>query len=168
MLGNAGQDIGEPVCGSMSFILAATIRLYITAARSPNRSKPQKNRALRPKAMPKKLSRTSQIISRLNAVLIAPSKCERRPHAFEIPRALSASGSATNHVHTSQTSNTAGGCAVFEISGFGPSGRVTVSRFSLTVAFKKARELVQNGYWKVQIVDPQGQIYTSFEQVAAA
>src|SRR5205823_11630591 len=33
-------------CGSISFILAVTIRLYITAARSPPRSEPQNHHAL--------------------------------------------------------------------------------------------------------------------------
>jgi hypothetical protein len=40
-------------CGSMSFIFALTIRLYITAARSPPRSEPQNSHDLRPKVMPR-------------------------------------------------------------------------------------------------------------------
>src|ERR1700761_7254984 len=40
-------------CGSTSFILAVTIRLYITAARSPPRSEPQNNHDFRPKAIPR-------------------------------------------------------------------------------------------------------------------
>src|ERR1035437_11010164 len=41
------------VCGSMSFILAVTIRLYITAARSPPRSEPQNNQDFLPRAIPR-------------------------------------------------------------------------------------------------------------------
>src|SRR4029077_6500110 len=40
-------------CGSISFILAVTIRLYIAAARSPPRSEPQNNHDFRPKAIPR-------------------------------------------------------------------------------------------------------------------
>src|SRR5204862_3556861 len=40
-------------CGSTSFILAVTIRLYMIAARSPPRSEPQNNHDFRPKAMPR-------------------------------------------------------------------------------------------------------------------
>jgi transposase InsO family protein len=39
-------------CGSMPFILAVTIRLYMAAARRPPRSEPQNNQAFRPSAMP--------------------------------------------------------------------------------------------------------------------
>ena len=39
-------------CGSTSFILAVTIRLYITAARCPPRSEPQNSHERRPRAMP--------------------------------------------------------------------------------------------------------------------
>jgi hypothetical protein len=39
-------------CGSTSFILAVTIRLYITAARWPPRSEPQNNHYRRPRAIP--------------------------------------------------------------------------------------------------------------------
>src|ERR1700733_12209608 len=40
-------------CGSISFILAVTIRLYITAARSPPRSEPQNNQDFLPRAIPR-------------------------------------------------------------------------------------------------------------------
>jgi hypothetical protein len=40
-------------CGSMSFIFAVTIRLYITAARLPPRSEPQNSHDFRPKAIPR-------------------------------------------------------------------------------------------------------------------
>jgi hypothetical protein len=39
-------------CGSTSFILAVTIRLYITAARPPPRLEPQNSQDYRPRAMP--------------------------------------------------------------------------------------------------------------------
>src|SRR5439155_166651 len=44
---------GVWLTGSILFILAVTIRLYITAARSPPRSEPQNSQDLRPKAMPR-------------------------------------------------------------------------------------------------------------------
>jgi hypothetical protein len=40
-------------CESMSFNLAVTIRLYVTAARWPPRSEPQNNHDFRPKAIPR-------------------------------------------------------------------------------------------------------------------
>src|SRR5439155_22932328 len=40
------------VCGSMSFIFAVTIRLYMAAARWPPRSEPVKSHDLRPRAIP--------------------------------------------------------------------------------------------------------------------
>src|SRR6185436_13349791 len=40
-------------CGSMPFILAVTIRVYIAAARWPPRSEPQNNHDLRPRAIPR-------------------------------------------------------------------------------------------------------------------
>lgn len=44
MLGDACQNVSEPGLRiDTSFILAVTIRLYITAARSPPRSEPQNN-----------------------------------------------------------------------------------------------------------------------------
>ena len=39
--------------GSMSFILAVTIRLYIAAARCPPRSEPANNHDFLPRAMPR-------------------------------------------------------------------------------------------------------------------
>jgi hypothetical protein len=39
-------------CGSIPFILAVTIRLYMAAARRPPRSDPQKSHDFRPNAMP--------------------------------------------------------------------------------------------------------------------
>ena len=41
-------------CGSMSFILAVTISLYIAAARSPPRSEPANNHDFLPRAMPRR------------------------------------------------------------------------------------------------------------------
>ena len=40
-------------CGSTSFILAVTIRLYMAAARWPPRSEPQNSHDFRPRAMPR-------------------------------------------------------------------------------------------------------------------
>lgn len=56
---------------------------------------------------------------------------------------------------------------MFEISGFDTAGVVGLKRLSLAAALKKARELVEDGCWDVQIVDPAGQVYTSFEEQAA-
>ncbi|AJA63171.1 hypothetical protein BJA01nite_28550 [Bradyrhizobium japonicum] len=56
---------------------------------------------------------------------------------------------------------------MFEISGFDTAGVVSLKRLSLAAALKKARELVEDGCWDVQIVDPAGQVYTSFEEQAA-
>jgi hypothetical protein len=56
---------------------------------------------------------------------------------------------------------------MFEINGFDTAGVVSLKRASLAAALKKARELVEDGCWDVQIVDPTGQVYTSFEEQAA-
>lgn len=56
---------------------------------------------------------------------------------------------------------------MFEISGFDTAGSVSLKRHSLTAALKKARELVADGCWDVQIVDPDGRVYASFEEQAA-
>ncbi len=56
---------------------------------------------------------------------------------------------------------------MFEISGFDTAGVVSLKRLSLDAALKKARELIRDGCWDVQIVDPGGQVYTSFEEQAA-
>lgn len=56
---------------------------------------------------------------------------------------------------------------MFEISGFDTAGVVSLKRLSLEAALKKARELVEDGCWDVQIVDPAGRIYTSFQEQAA-
>ncbi|KGJ70215.1 hypothetical protein BJA5080_04018 [Bradyrhizobium diazoefficiens SEMIA 5080] len=60
-----------------------------------------------------------------------------------------------------------GGSGMFEINGFDTAGVVSLKRLSLEAALKKARELVADGCWDVQIVDPTGRIYTSFEEQAA-
>src|SRR4051812_46765896 len=55
MLCDARQKTSaSQACGSTSFILAVTIRLYITAARSPPRSKPQNSHDFRPRAIPRR------------------------------------------------------------------------------------------------------------------
>ncbi|WLA61531.1 hypothetical protein [Bradyrhizobium diazoefficiens] len=56
---------------------------------------------------------------------------------------------------------------MFEINGFDTAGVVSLKRLLLEAALKKARELVADGCWDVQIVDPTGRIYTSFEEQAA-
>src|SRR3954468_4815708 len=56
---------------------------------------------------------------------------------------------------------------MFEISGFDTAGVVSLKRASLAAALKKARELVEDGCWDVQIVDPTGRVYSSFEEQAA-
>ncbi|PWT90002.1 MAG: hypothetical protein C5B56_06150, partial [Proteobacteria bacterium] len=60
-----------------------------------------------------------------------------------------------------------GGSGMFEITGFDTAGVVSLKRLSLAAALKKARELVEDGCWDVQIVDPTGRVYTSFEEQAA-
>jgi hypothetical protein len=56
---------------------------------------------------------------------------------------------------------------MFEISGFDTSGSVNLKRVSFAAALKKARELIEDGCWDVQIVDPDGRIYASFEREVA-
>jgi hypothetical protein len=56
---------------------------------------------------------------------------------------------------------------MFEINGFDTAGVVSLKRVSLAAALKKARELIADGCRDVQIVDPAGQVYTSFEEEAA-
>lgn len=63
--------------------------------------------------------------------------------------------------------NNTGGSGMFEINGFDTAGIVSLKRLSLAAALKKAKELVADGCWDVQVVDPSGRIYTSFEEQAA-
>ena len=56
---------------------------------------------------------------------------------------------------------------MFEINGFDTAGVVSLKRASLAAALKKAKELVEDGCWDVQVVDPNGRVYTSFEEQAA-
>ncbi len=56
---------------------------------------------------------------------------------------------------------------MFEISGLDTSGSVKLKRMSLPAALKKARELIEDGCWDVHIIDPDGRIYSSFEQEVA-
>ncbi|WP_196232434.1 hypothetical protein [Bradyrhizobium japonicum] len=56
---------------------------------------------------------------------------------------------------------------MFEIKGFDTAGVVSLKRPSLPAALKKARELVEDGCWDVQVVDPAGRVHTSFEEQAA-
>jgi hypothetical protein len=56
---------------------------------------------------------------------------------------------------------------MFEINGFDTAGVVSLKRASLAAALKKARELVEDGGWDVQVVGPNGRVYTSFEEQAA-
>ena len=57
---------------------------------------------------------------------------------------------------------------MFEINGFDTSGSVKLKRFSFPAALKKARELTEDGCWDVQIIDPNGKIYTSLDEQVAA
>jgi hypothetical protein len=56
---------------------------------------------------------------------------------------------------------------MYEISGFDTSGRVLLKRLNFDSALKKARELIDESCWDVQIVDPDGRVYSSLEQQAA-
>ncbi|MBB4259543.1 MULTISPECIES: hypothetical protein [unclassified Bradyrhizobium] len=56
---------------------------------------------------------------------------------------------------------------MFEINGFDTAGVVSLKRLSLAAALKKAKELTEDGCWDVQVVDPAGRVYTSFEEQAA-
>lgn len=56
---------------------------------------------------------------------------------------------------------------MFEIIGFDTSGSVKLKRASFPAALKKARELVEDQCWDVQIIGPDGKVYTSFEEEAA-
>jgi hypothetical protein len=57
---------------------------------------------------------------------------------------------------------------MFEINGFDTSGSVKLKRLSFESAIKKARELINDGCWDVEIVDPDGRVYTALERAAAA
>lgn len=58
---------------------------------------------------------------------------------------------------------------MFVINAIDTSGSVTLKRMSFAAALKKARELIEDHCWDVQITDPDGRIYTSddFETVQA-
>jgi hypothetical protein len=56
---------------------------------------------------------------------------------------------------------------MFEISGLDTSGSVKLKRASYPAALKKARELIEDGCFDVHIIDPDGRIYSSFEQEVA-
>ena len=45
---------------------------------------------------------------------------------------------------------------MFEISGFDTAGVVSLKRLSLTAALKKAKELIADGCWGVQVIGPGG------------
>lgn len=59
------------------------------------------------------------------------------------------------------------GSGMFEINGFDTAGVVSLKRLSLAAARKKAKELVADGCWDVQVVEPGGRVYTSFDEQAA-
>ncbi|MBN8981756.1 MAG: hypothetical protein J0I29_10860 [Rhizobiales bacterium] len=58
---------------------------------------------------------------------------------------------------------------MFVINAIDTSGSVTLKRLSFAAALKKARELLEDQCWDVQIIDPDGRIYTSadFERAVA-
>jgi hypothetical protein len=55
---------------------------------------------------------------------------------------------------------------MFEINGTDTAGGVNLKRESFPAALKKARELVEDGCWDVEVIDPDGRVYTSFEEAA--
>ena len=55
---------------------------------------------------------------------------------------------------------------MFVISGIDTSGNVTLKRLSFSAALKKARELIEDNCWDVQITDPDGRVYTSADFAA--
>ena len=50
---------------------------------------------------------------------------------------------------------------MFVINGIDTSGSVTLRRLSFSAALKKAQELIEDHCWDVQIIDPDGRVYTS-------
>ena len=56
---------------------------------------------------------------------------------------------------------------MFVISAIDTSGSVTLRRLSFAAALKKARELIEDHCWDVQITDPDGRTYTSADFVTA-
>lgn len=56
---------------------------------------------------------------------------------------------------------------MFVVTGFDTSGTVNLKRFSFESALKKARELINDGCWDVEIVDPEGRVYAALDQLAA-
>ena len=54
---------------------------------------------------------------------------------------------------------------MFVISALDTSGSVTLKRLSFPAALKKARELIEEHCWDVQITDPDGRVYTSADFV---
>ena len=56
---------------------------------------------------------------------------------------------------------------MFEINGFDTAGGVRLKRTSFAAALKKARELLADGCWDVQIIDPNGAVRSPFEEEAA-
>ena len=50
---------------------------------------------------------------------------------------------------------------MFVINAIDTSGSVTLKRMSFAAALKKARELIEDHCWDVQITDPDGRVYTS-------
>ena len=56
---------------------------------------------------------------------------------------------------------------MFEINGFDTAGSVRLKRVSFAAALKKARELLADGCWEVQIVDPNGRVHIPLEEKAA-
>jgi hypothetical protein len=60
-----------------------------------------------------------------------------------------------------------GGSDMFVVTGFDTSGTVNLKRFSFESALKKARELINDGCWDVEIVDPEGRVYAALDQLAA-
>jgi hypothetical protein len=56
---------------------------------------------------------------------------------------------------------------MFVISAIDTSGSVTLKRMSFAAALKKARELIEDHCWDVQITGPDGRVYTSADFATA-
>jgi hypothetical protein len=56
---------------------------------------------------------------------------------------------------------------MFEINGFDTAGSVRLKRVSFAAALKKARELLADGCWDVQIIEPHGRVHTPLKEEAA-
>lgn len=80
MSGSRARTSAIRACGSIPFIFAVTIRVYMTAARSPPRSEPAKSHDFRPNAIPLGARSAAGLVRQMrpssgNAVKAAHSPC---------------------------------------------------------------------------------------------